>query len=77
MKFRQKIVLFLVIVVVDLILCGVTLRMWKGEGVEKDFKGDCIMKEIKRKMSQGSRKIEKTGTSCRGNRTWYGRRRPI
>ena len=40
MKFRQKIVLFLVIVVVDLILCGVTLRMWKGEDVEKDFKGD-------------------------------------
>ena len=40
MKFRQKIVLFLVIVVVDLILCGVTLRMWKGEDGEKDFKGD-------------------------------------
>lgn len=44
MKFRQKIVLFLVIVVVDLILCGVTLRMWKGEGAEKDFKGDVYHK---------------------------------
>ena len=44
MKFRQKIVLFLVIVVVDLILCGVTLRMWKGEDGEKDFKGDVYHK---------------------------------
>ena len=40
MKFRQNIILFLAILVVDLILCGVTLRMWKGEDGEKDFKGD-------------------------------------
>ena len=77
MKFRQKIVLFLVIVVVDLILCGVTLRMWKEKMGKRILRETCIMKEIKRKMSQRSRKIEKTGTSCRGNRTWYGRRRPI
>ena len=77
MKFRQKIVLFLVIVVVDLILCGVTLRMWKGE--DGEFKEN-IMKEIKKRGSQGSRKketAEKREKLQRENRTWYGRRRPI
>ena len=44
MKFRQNIILFLAILVVDLILCGVTLRMWKGEDGEKDFKGDVYHK---------------------------------
>ena len=40
MKFRQNIIRFLAMLVVDLILCGVTLRMWKGEDGELDFKGD-------------------------------------
>lgn len=53
MKFRQKIVLFLVIVVVDLILCGVTLRMWKGEDEEKDFKGDVYHERNKEERESG------------------------
>ena len=53
MKFRQKIVLFLVIVVVDLILCGVTLRMWKGEDGEKDFKGDVYHERNKEERESG------------------------
>lgn len=76
MKFRQKIVLFLVIVVVDWsVRCD--LADVERRRCEKDFKGDLYHERNKEEMSQGSRKIEKTGTSCRGNRTWYGRRRPI
>ena len=59
MKFRQKIVLFLVIVVVDLILCGVTLRMWKGEGVEKDFKGDVYHERNKEENESGEQEDRK------------------
>ena len=59
MKFRQKIVLFLVIVVVDLILCGVTLRMWKGEGVEKDFKGDLYHERNKEENESGEQEDRK------------------
>ena len=59
MKFRQKIVLFLVIVVVDLILCGVTLRMWKGEGVEKDFKGDVHHERNKEENESGEQEDRK------------------
>lgn len=59
MKFRQKIVLFLVIVVVDLILCGVTLRMWKGEGVEKDFKGDVYHERNKEENKSGEQEDRK------------------
>lgn len=61
MKFRQKIVLFLVIVVVDLILCGVTLRMWKGEGVEKDFKGDLYHERNKEENESGEQEDRKDG----------------
>ena len=59
MKFRQKIVLFLVIVVVDLILCGVTLRMWKGEDGEKDFKAD-VYHERNREESPSITSLEKS-----------------
>ena len=59
MKFRQKIVLFLVIVVVDLSLCGVTLRMWKGEGVEKDFKGDVYHERNKEENESGEQEDRK------------------
>ena len=59
MKFRQTIVLFLVIVVVDLILCGVTLRMWKGEGVEKDFKGDVYHERNKEENESGEQEDRK------------------
>ena len=59
MKFRQKIVLFLAIVVVDLILCGVTLRMWKGEGVEKDFKGDLYHERNKEENESGEQEDRK------------------
>lgn len=53
MKFRQNIILFLAILVVDLILCGVTLRMWKGEGAEKDFKGDVYHERNKEEWESG------------------------
>ena len=53
MKFRQNIILFLAILVVDLILCGVTLRMWKGEDGEKDFKGDVYHERNKEERESG------------------------
>ena len=53
MKFRQNIILFLTILVVDLILCGVTLRMRKGEDGEKDFKGDVYHERNKEERESG------------------------
>ena len=59
MKFRQNIILFLTILVVDLILCGVTLRMWKGEGAEKDFKGDVYHERKKEERESGEQEKRK------------------
>ena len=59
MKFRQNIILFLTILVVDLILCGVTLRMWKGEGAEKDFKGDVYHKRNEEGNESGGQENRK------------------